>query len=120
MAFTLAQKDVACGHLGYQVSEWAIAFVGNRMDAVAALSSDAETRCGTILTTLTTIETQLNTYRAASAGIQVLTDGSVYYQGGAISELNNQYSYWLNKLSVLLDVPIYMRSSAINSQRINN
>lgn len=111
MAFTTAQKDVARGHLGYPVTQWGIDFISDAMDSISALSSDAETRIGTILTTLTTIETQLNTYRAASAGLQVLTDGSVYYQGGAIAEMNNQYEYWRNKLATALDIPIYKNNN---------
>jgi hypothetical protein len=76
------------------------------MNDVATLSSDAETRVIAILTTLDAIETQLNTYRAAAAGTQVLPDGTVYYRAAAIAELNSQYQYWRMKLSTALTISI--------------
>ena len=107
MAFTDSQKSKAAGHLGYTVDSWSLGFIGGKMDAIANLSVDSETRVAAIITQLDTLETQLNSSIAANAGIQVKPDGTVFFQGQSISEINNQYNYWKNKLSIALGVSAF-------------
>lgn len=113
MAFTDAQKSSAVVHLGYAVDSWSLGYVGGKLDAIASLSSDSETRVGAIITQLDTLETQLNSSIAANAGTQVKPDGTVYFQSQTISEINNQYNYWKNKLSTALGVSIVFTGSRV-------
>jgi hypothetical protein len=84
-----------------------LGFIGGKMDAIANLSADSETRVAAIITQLDTLETQLNSSIAANAGCQVKPDGTVFFQGQSISEINNQYNYWKNKLSIALGVSMF-------------
>ena len=113
MAFTDAQKSKAIGHLGYTVDSWSLGYIGDKLDAIANLSADSETRVGAIITQLDTLETQLNSSIAVNAGIQVKSDGTVFYQGQSISEINNQYNYWKNKLSISLGVSMFSAGSRV-------
>lgn len=113
MAFTNAQKSKAIGHLGYTVDSWSLSYIGGKLDAIANLSSDSEVRVGAIITQLDTLETQLNSSIAANAGIQVKPDGTVFFQGQFISEINNQYNYWRNKLVVALGVSVFSAGSRV-------
>jgi hypothetical protein len=113
MAFTDAQKSKVIGHLGYTVDSWSLGYIGGKLDAIANLSADSETRVGAIITQLDTLETQLNSSIAANAGIQVKSDGTVFYQGQSISEINNQYNYWKNKLSIALGVSMFSAGSRV-------
>lgn len=106
MAFTDEQKDIARGHLNYPITSWSVDFISQAMDRVSALSSEAESRIGDILTNLTSIETAMDSYRANS-GVQVVPDGTVYFQSSAITELQIQYNYWQSKLATALDIPAY-------------
>jgi len=113
MAFTNAQKSKAIGHLGYTVDSWSLGYIGGKLDAIANLSADSETRVAAIITQLDTLETQLNSSIAANAGTQVKPDGTVFFQGQSISEINNQYNYWRNKLSVALGVSVFSTGSRV-------
>jgi hypothetical protein len=113
MAFTNAQKSKAIGHLGYTVDSWSLGYIGGKLDAIASLSSDSETRVGAIITQLDTLETQLNSSITSNAGIQVKVDGTVLYQGQAIAEINNQYNYWRKKLSTALGVLVVSTVSRV-------
>lgn len=113
MAFTDAQKSKAIGHLGYTVDSWSLGFIGGKMDAIADLSVDSKTRVAAIIVQLDTLETQLNSSIAANAGIQVKPDGTVFFQGQSISEINNQYNYWRNKLTVALGVSVFSAGSRV-------
>lgn len=99
--------------MGFTVDSWSLGFVGDKLDAVSALSSASETRISNILTQLDTLETQLNSAIAANAGIQVKTDGTVYYRDAAISQINNQYNYWKGKLSDSLGIFCIAPSSRV-------
>lgn len=113
MPFTNAQKSKAVGHLGYTVDSWSLAYIGGRLDAIANLSADSETTVAAIITQLDTLEAQLNSSIAANAGIQVKPDGTVFFQGQSISEINNQYNYWRNKLTVALGVSVVFAGSRV-------
>jgi hypothetical protein len=113
MAFTAAQIDKAIAFLDYPVLQWSVTLFTTNMNAISSLSSDSETRVIAILTTLEAIETQLSTYRAASAGVQVKTDGTVYFRAAAIAELNSQYQYWRMKLSTALSISINCYAQSI-------
>ena len=112
MAFTNAQKSKAIGHLGYTVDSWSLGYIGGKLDAIANLSADSETRVGAIITQLDSLETQLNS-TIANAGIQVKPDSTVFFQGQSISEINNQYNYWKNKLSIALGVSTFSAGSRV-------
>jgi hypothetical protein len=113
MAFTNAQKSKAIGHLGYTVDSWSLGYIGGRLDAIADLSADSETRVGAIIIQMDTLEAQLNSSIAANAGIQVKPDSTVFFQGQSISEINNQYNYWKNKLSIALGVSTFSAGSRV-------
>ena len=113
MAFTNAQKSKAIGHLGFTLDSWSLGFIGGKLDAIANLSVDSETRVTAIITQLDTLETQLNSSIAANAGTQVKPDGTVFFQGQSISEINNQYNYWRNKLSIALGVSAFSSGSRV-------
>ena len=113
MAFTNAQKSKAIGHLGYTVDSWSLGYIGGRLDAIADLSADSETRVGAIIIQMDTLEAQLNSSIAANAGIQVKPDSTVFFQGQSISEINNQYNYWKNKLSIALGVSMFSAGSRV-------
>lgn len=106
MAFTNTQKDKAISHLGFSVDSWSIGYIGQKLDAISSLSPEAETRVIAILTQMDSIETTRNTYLADS-GVQVKTNGVVYYQGQAIAELNYQYKYWQSKLATALGLTLF-------------
>jgi hypothetical protein len=113
MAFTNAQKSKAIGHLGYTVDSWSLGYIGGKLDAIADLSVDSETRVGAIIIQMDTLEAQLNSSIAANAGTQVKPDGTVFFQSQSISEINNQYNYWKNKLSIALGVSIVSTGSRV-------
>ena len=113
MAFTNAQKSKAIGHLGYTVDSWSLGYIGGRLDAIADLSADSETRVGAIIIQMDTLEAQLNSSIAANAGIQVKPDSTVFFQGQSISEINNQYNYWKIKLSISLGVSMFSAGSRV-------
>jgi hypothetical protein len=92
-----------------------LGYIGGKLDAIANLSVDSETRVGAIITQLDTLETQLNSSTASNAGIQVKPDGTVFFQGQIISEINNQYNYWKNKLSIALGVSTFSSSRVVRS-----
>lgn len=105
MAFTAAQKDKAVGHLGFTVDSWSIGYIGQKLDIISSLSPEAETRVIDILTQMDSIETAKNTYLSDS-GKQLKADGTAFYSGQAIAELNNQYRYWQSKLAVALGLTL--------------
>jgi hypothetical protein len=111
MAFTDTQKDKVRGHLGYSITSWSMAFIGDRMNAISSISPEAETRISAIISELDAIETQINTFRAANAGTQVKADGTVYFQSQTLSELQINYDMWKKKLAVALDLNYFSQSS---------
>lgn len=106
MAFTAAQKDKVIGHLGFSVDSWSFQYIGGKLDNVSSISPEAEARIISIILELDAINTQRSTY-VPDSGLQVKTNGNVYYQSSAIAELNYQYKYWQLRLATALGLTLF-------------
>lgn len=110
MAFTDTQKDSVLGHLGYPVELWTTSFISDRLNSLSSISLEAETRVVAMLTTLDSLETTCNTYVTNKAGFSTFDRTTGYFQGQALAEINSQYRYWMRKLSVAVNIPVYNES----------
>jgi hypothetical protein len=108
MAFTASQKQKIINHLNYPNNSWALSLIDSKTSAITSLGSDFETAIGNMLTQLDSVETAMNSY--TDMGIQVKTDGTVFYAGGVVGELLNKYKYWQRKLATALGIEIYNQS----------
>lgn len=120
MAFTNAQKNYTREYLGYPLEQWTITFISDRMDSVSALSPDAESRIGDLLTMLASIETKRSTYITDRAGYETFDRTDGLYKGQALLEINSQFYLYQQKLSDACNIPIWRDDSDGGSRIIRS
>lgn len=110
MALTDSQKAAIRLYLGY--SDHSRSSGGHRPleGALLALSAEAETQVGVILTALAAIDTDLGTVEsAARAGIKSVDNGGVVWADtgrSATVSIENRGRRYVGRLSTILGVPV--------------
>lgn len=91
MAFTAAQVAKVMYHLTYPAASWAKTTIETALARVTSLGTDIEDQVIAIIDELDDLNTDIATYSTTDAGVQVKTDGQVYFPTLAMGEKKSRY-----------------------------
>jgi hypothetical protein len=111
MAFTATQIAKVMLHLNYPAASWAKSTIENALSNVTALSAELETQVSGIITDLDNLRSDISAFTIDNAGIQVATNGVVYFPTLAIAEKKARYRMLQEQLATITQLQNYARQS---------
>lgn len=112
MAFTAAHVSYVILHLGYPALPCAVATVQAALDNISTLSPDLEIVVLSMFDDLNNLRADLTSFSLYSSGIQVQTDGTVYFPVLAIAEKKARYAELQSQLAQFTQLTNYAGSSS--------